>query len=236
MEKKILHVFSPFFKSHFSFSSFNFQKIPKIIPKPPSFSFESIINRMFLSPKMDILANELFNYLTGSPEFKENFPIILDNTEIYSSLIVMHVYLLYRRIAHEESHFAKKEAEKLLFCFKSKYFLKFAESMHQHIPVKDFTAYFSENFNMRYQIFEKEFNGMYNQSKTIHLSKEEELEELKKIIRKLVFFNKFPLKHAYISKTVKYYDAHDNYLFSLSFTDLIDYQIYWGFLNRELLE
>jgi len=234
--KKIFSFSSLFFNKTLYFSSFNFPKIPKTTTKPQSFSLESLLNRFFLSPKMDALANELFTYLINTPELKENFPILLENTEIYSNFIAMHVYLLYRRIAHEQSHFAKKEAEKLLFCFKSKYFLKFAEDMHQHIPVQDFTSYFSENFNMRYMIIEKEFNQLYSQSQNFHFSKEEEDEEFKKIVRKLIFFNKFPIKHAYITKTVKYYDSHDNYLFSLSFTDLLDYQIHWGFLNRELLE
>lgn len=230
---------SIFFKSIVSIS-YDFPKIPKINPQNPNektkFSFENFFTKFFLSIPIENLSKELFDYLTNSQELRKNFPIITEDNEIYINFMTLHVYIIYSRFAKEESHFAKREADKLLFAFKSKYFTKFAEKINDFIPVQDFSSYFTENYNNRFKIIEKEFNQLYKESKNSHFSKEEQDAEMKKLIRKLIFFNKFPLKHTYIRKTLKYYEAHCNYLDSLPFFELLEYKIYWGFIDQKLLE
>ena len=216
--------------------SYKFPKLPKKMTETSEFSLEKIFNRLFLSPKIDSLSNELFEYITKSNELKENFPVLLENKEIYTNFLILHVFILIRRISQENNVFAQKQAEKLIFSFKSNYFLKFAEIIDDHIPVQDFAEFYTQNYSNRYGIIEKELNGLYNQSASSHFSIEEEQSELRKLLRKLIFFNKFPLKHAYMKKMMKYYEAHINYLNSLTYSEIIEDKIYWGFIDLKLLE
>ncbi len=217
--------------------SYNFPKIPKTKLNPPdSFSFEHFFTKFFLSQQMDSLSKELFEYLINSKELKANFPILSENKEIYINFMIFHVYLLQKRISKENSHFSQKEAEKLIFQYKSKYFIQFAEILNDFVPVQDFSSYYSENYTTRYLLIEKALDTLHLESQNAHFSQEEEEAEMKKLIRKFIFYNKFPLKHAYIKKTLIYYKAHCNYLDSLKYSEIVEEKIYWGFLDQKLLE
>lgn len=214
-------------------------KIPKATldqAKNNKFSIQNFFTNFFISKSMDALAQELFIYFTNSIELKENFPILLENKDIYTNFLCLHVYLLHRRLCKEPSIYAKQEAEKLLFLFKSTYFIKFAENLNDFLPVQDFSSFYSENYFNRYKMFEQELNNLYVQSQNAHFSKEEEDNEVKKIIRKVIFFNKFSLKHNYIKKTLSYFEAHANYLDSLTYSEIIENKIFWGFADPKLLE
>lgn len=229
---KVSKIFSLLRKNAYFF--YSFPKMPKFIANDKKIGLiEGLFDKFLLSVSIKNLSEELFSYITNSAFLFENFPILKENEEIYTNFMILHLDLLQNRILDENNSLASKEHMILIYYWKNDYFNRFAKNVNSHIPVQDFANHFMQNYTNRLKEVSSELKEFERRSTIMKLGKDEKLNELRKTLRKIVFFNYFDETHPYIEKISKYYMAHKSYLDSVKYPDMIRYKVYWG-LNEDL--